>query len=78
MKRKRHSVEQWVEWLREQPGSGLSVEAFCRNKDVSTNSFYVWRRKLAQELTSRPASPFIPLTVIDRVAWRREDSGSWR
>ena len=65
MKRKRHSREQWFEWLGEQPSSGLSVGAFCRSKHVSTNSFYLWRRKLTQEKSSVDhPNPFVGLTVV--------------
>ena len=65
MKRKRHSREQWSEWLAEQPSSGLSVEAFCLSKQVSTNSFYLWRRKLMRENSSTGNSNrFVGLTVL--------------
>ena len=65
MKRKRYSREQWLEWLGEQPGSGLSVEAFCRSKQVSTNSFYLWRRKLARENSAVDnPNPFVGLAVV--------------
>ena len=66
MKRNRHSREQWAEWLEEQPGSGLSVEAFCRSKQVSTNSFYLWRRKLTQEKSSvGNRHPFVGLALVE-------------
>jgi transposase-like protein len=68
MTQRRHGGAQWLAWLREQPESGLSVSAFCRKKGISENSFYVWRRKLANELalTQTPSS-FVGLTLIDQV-----------
>ena len=71
MQRRRYSREQWLAWLQEQPGSGLSIAKFCRTKGVSENSFYVWRRKLGdhQSVADRGAGqaidPFIPLTVVE-------------
>ena len=41
-----YSVEQWLAWIEEQRGSGLSVAAFCEWIGVSQNAFYVRRRQL--------------------------------
>jgi transposase-like protein len=56
------------EWLarfkrfREQPNS---VQAFCRSEGVSSASFYLWRRRLADEPREPPTTPamFVPLTI---------------
>jgi transposase-like protein len=65
MQRQRYSREQWRSWLEEQPATGLSITAFCRDRGISQNSFYVWRRKLAHELTNgQPAAEFVPVAVI--------------
>ena len=65
MQRRRYSREQWLEWLSEHRGSGLSVSSFCEQKGVSEKSFYVWRRKLAAELAGMEASNlFVPLSVV--------------
>ena len=37
----------WREVIRDQTASGLSISAFCRDRQVSPASFYNWRRKLA-------------------------------
>ena len=43
----------WREVIRDQAVSGLSISAFCRNREVSPASFFNWRRKLAdRELAS--------------------------
>ena len=69
MQRRRYSREQWLEWLSEHRGSGLSVSSFCQQKGVSEKSFYVWRRKLAAELAGMEASNlFVPLSVVGAVA----------
>ena len=49
MSRKRYSVEQWCAWFEEHSASGLTVEQFCRSKGTTANTFYKWRRRLAQE-----------------------------
>ena len=37
---------QWAKTISEQEASGLSVQAFCRERDVCAGSFYHWRRRL--------------------------------
>jgi transposase-like protein len=34
--------------IREQQTSGLSISAFCRERDVPLSSFFQWRRKLKE------------------------------
>lgn len=36
----------WAKTIAEQEESGLSVPAYCREKDVCAGSFYHWRRRL--------------------------------
>ena len=67
---RRYSAEQWLEWLVDQPESGLSIADFCDSVGVSSNSFYVWKRKLRSKLNSatrkqhREAAAFVPMEVI--------------
>ena len=77
MKRRRHSREQWLKWLVEQPQSGLSIARFCDAKGVGEQSFYLWRQKLRKELkragrtsekrSGNGATPFVPVEVIGLV-----------
>ena len=39
--------KKWVELIRQQEQSTLSVSAFCRDRGFSDQSFYNWRKKLA-------------------------------
>jgi len=57
----------WRELIEAQPASGLSIEAYCRRRGVSTASFYAWRRRLAEEAMPR----FLPVRVA-AVALRNE------
>jgi transposase-like protein len=38
--------DQWRERLERQRKSGLSIAEFCRQEEVSSVTFYTWRRKL--------------------------------
>jgi hypothetical protein len=53
---------------RRQATSGLSIPAFCAREEVSTASFYAWRRRVAAPPpTARPAPPlFVPLHIDPR------------
>ena len=49
----------WRDLIGRQPGSGLSIAAFCDQACVSANSFFVWKRRLrshARDSQRRPAS----------------------
>jgi putative transposase len=39
-------ASRWVEILKRQSDSGVSVRQFCRTEGVSEPSFYAWRKKL--------------------------------
>jgi transposase-like protein len=51
----------WRELIEAQAASGLSVEAYCRQRGVSTSSFFAWRRRLAEDATPR----FLPVRVAE-------------
>ena len=44
-----------------QPGSGMSVRAWCRKHSVRESSFYWWRRQLARR--DAPAPVLVPVRV---------------
>ena len=45
-RRLRRSQEQWHALIEAQPSSGLGVEEYCRQLQVTTSCFYRWRRAL--------------------------------
>jgi hypothetical protein len=56
--------QEWIARLKRFQERPTSVHAFCRTEGISTASFYLWRRRLADE----PREPttnqtFVPLTV---------------
>ena len=44
----------WRLRLRRQATGGLSIGEFCRREEVSTASFYAWRRRLAAPPAAAP------------------------
>jgi hypothetical protein len=59
----------WRLRLRRQAASGLSIPDFCAREEVSTASFYAWRRRLAAPPVTNPSDPplFVPIR-LDRTA----------
>jgi transposase len=55
----------WAERLARFPDSGLSVTAFCAAEGVLPNSFYYWKRQLADAAAVGPGAPplFLPVRV---------------
>ena len=45
--------EQWRQRIRRQRESGLSIAEFCRQENISSHGFYVWRRNLRQAAFNR-------------------------
>jgi transposase len=63
----------WRRVLREFAGSGQSVRAFCRQRQLSEPSFYAWRRTLTRRdaamqaaTTAAPAAApaFVPIRLL--------------
>lgn len=53
----------WRELIRGQQASGLSISAFCREREVSPASFFDWRRKLASRDGEEVADKFVPIEL---------------
>lgn len=51
----------WRRTIGRQPGSGMSVRAWCSRHSVRESSFYWWRRQLARRDASAPA--LVPVRV---------------
>jgi hypothetical protein len=44
------SKNQWTEIVKEYQDSGLSAKDFCLKKELKLPTFYVWKRRLSQEV----------------------------
>ena len=46
----RRTRDEWRDVVARQKQSGLSISEFCRREALTENSFYRWRRVLADEV----------------------------
>jgi hypothetical protein len=53
----------WRELISRQPLSGLSIAQFCERQEISTASFYKWRREFSQ-MTVPQREAFLPVEVL--------------
>jgi hypothetical protein len=59
----------WRELVRRQPGSGLSVRAFCSREHVTESAFYAWRREIGvRDREGTPTRPAFMPVVMSPVA----------
>ena len=54
----------WREVIREQEASGMPISAFCKKRNVSTASYFSWRRRLSQPDQNDTAAKFVPLELV--------------
>ena len=52
----------WREVLETQKTSGLSIADYCRSRDMRTNVFYAWRRRIQKR--QMPGSGFVELQSL--------------
>jgi len=64
----------WRERIAEQERSGISVQQFCKERGVTEQSFYVWRKRLRKQEPARfalvetePARQHGPKTGLELV-----------
>ena len=55
----------WSGLIAEQGESGETVEAFCRDRGLTTSQFYTWRKRLRGSAAER----FLEVQVAKPVAW---------
>ena len=49
MQRRWHEMRaKWQGLIAEQSGSGQSIAAFCRDRDLTTSQFFAWKKRLRQ------------------------------
>lgn len=62
----KRSEKAWTKWRRlvfEQSRSGLTVNAFCRERGLCRPYFFVWKKRLQE----RPPTKFLEVQVRERV-----------
>jgi hypothetical protein len=66
-RRKSERVRVWREVIDAWEQSGLTINAFCRERQLTRSNFDRWRRILTAETTDQPrgaAPEFVPVRVI--------------
>ena len=54
----------WAKWRRlisEQRGSGQTIAAFCREREIPASQFFAWKRRLRQALPP----PFLEVQLVE-------------
>jgi hypothetical protein len=57
--------QQWRQHIEDWRNSGLSQQAFCRDRNLSFNQFHYWRKKLARAPVNKTpprSSALVPVT----------------
>ena len=62
---KQDRAAQWRKWFEEQRSSGLTVTDWCRDRGIEKNTFYGWRKRLAEAPVCdvNSSAQFISLSV---------------
>jgi hypothetical protein len=63
-KAKREVASKWSGLISEQSQSGQTVEAFCRERGLTTSQFYTWRKRLR----GSAAQQFLEVQVVKAAA----------
>jgi transposase-like protein len=64
-KPKPETRSKWSGLIAEQSESGETVEAFCRERGLTTSQFYTWRKRLRGAVAER----FLEVQVAKPAAW---------
>jgi hypothetical protein len=63
-KAKREVASKWSGLISEQSQSGQTVQAFCRERGLTTSQFYTWRKRLR----GSAAQQFLEVQVVKAAA----------
>lgn len=67
--KRRNSEARWFALVTEAEESGLSAAQFCRERGLSAESFYMWRKRLSgQRRAVVRENPFACVEVVERGA----------
>jgi hypothetical protein len=54
----------WQRLLAEQRASGLSIVSWCWQQGIQENTFYYWRKRLAEPVTPEASPSWMPVTLL--------------
>jgi hypothetical protein len=74
----RAAASRWGRIITRQQASGLSIAEFCRRRDLSQPSFYMWRRRLGQSADG-VISPLVSSAFVEVKPAHQEvrGAGAW-
>lgn len=58
-------LQQWAEVVRLRSGSGMSVEEYCSQNNITTGQYYYWLRKVREAAISRNAGRFVEIAAAE-------------
>ena len=63
--RTHRSESDWQKLIQQHDASGLSVRAFCKQHKIGDQSFYLWRRRLANSaIEESPVTNLVDITHL--------------
>ena len=58
-------LNEWASRFADQQASGLTVAEWCRQNEISRDSYFYWKRKLKDELITQALPEIVPLVLPD-------------
>ena len=58
-------LNEWASRFADQQASGLTVAEWCRQNEISRDSYFYWKRKLKDELITQALPEIVPLNLPD-------------
>jgi transposase-like protein len=56
----RFRMEHWMQLIKEQQTSGMSIKSWCQQNDIKEPSYYYWLKKIRKEACSRQTQAIQP------------------
>ena len=67
--------KQWEIWIAEQEASGLSIQKWCKEKQMPTSRYYYWKKRIQKspEQAVRFEEIILQQETIPEQLWKREE-----
>ena len=56
---KNFRLSQWAEVIRDHKASGLSITAYCKEHNISRNSYFYWQREIKKTAIAEASNMFV-------------------
>lgn len=61
-------LQEWSSIIEDKIKSGLTIEAYCKNNNISVNTFKYWLHILREEELKEQQNPFTELVVANKTS----------